>query len=178
MGLGYNVRDRELPDIGVESNGESCFAAIRFLSSYPQLGPDCPGPTPITRRRVHRISGRRLPTSTSNTSSPPGQIWNAFPDTRLLGEGVTWVDCGPRIMDIEKSIRLHGGESTPSPEDYHFEVKYNVYNYDDFILLDRYYTANASLVQRRLRPSTSSRHLEKQGRRPEDVCLREHFWRS
>ena len=30
--------------------------------------------------------------------------------------------------------------------DYHVEVKYNVYNYDDYILLDRYYTANVVWV--------------------------------
>ncbi len=27
-------------------------------------------------------------------------------------------------------------------DDYHIEVKYNRYEYDDFILLDRYYTAD------------------------------------
>ena len=44
-------------------------------------------------------------------------------------------------LDIEKSILFFEGEYTVQ-KDLHFEVKYNVYNYDDFILLDRYYTAN------------------------------------
>lgn len=58
-----------------------------------------------------------------------------------LSSGVTYVDAG-EDLDIEKSILFFEGMYTVM-DDYHLEVKYNIYNYDDFVLLDRYYTANA-----------------------------------
>ena len=44
-------------------------------------------------------------------------------------------------LDIEKSIIFFEGEYV-FLDDWSVDFKYNVYNYDDFILLDRYYTAN------------------------------------
>jgi hypothetical protein len=57
-----------------------------------------------------------------------------------LAAGLTYVDIG-RDLDIEKSIVSLEGVYTML-NDYHLEIKYNAYNYDDYILLDRYYTAN------------------------------------
>ena len=42
---------------------------------------------------------------------------------------------------IEKSIPSFEARYTVL-EDYSVELKYNIYNYDDYILWDRYYTAN------------------------------------
>ena len=58
---------------------------------------------------------------------------------RLAG-GVTYLDIG-KDLDIEKSSVFVEG-SYRVWHDYRVEVQYNVYNYDDYILLDRYYTAN------------------------------------
>ena len=44
-------------------------------------------------------------------------------------------------LDVEKSIVFIEGMYDVM-DDLHLEVKYNVYNYDDYVLLDRYYTAN------------------------------------
>jgi hypothetical protein len=57
-----------------------------------------------------------------------------------LGGGVTYLKV-VRDLDIEKSILFFEGEYTLR-DSYHLELKYNVYNYDDYVLLDRYYTAN------------------------------------
>jgi hypothetical protein len=44
-------------------------------------------------------------------------------------------------LNIEKSMISMDGSYT-FLRNYRIEAKYNVYNYDDYILLDRYYTAN------------------------------------
>ena len=45
------------------------------------------------------------------------------------------------LLDIEKTI-FHAEGSYRIQNKYDLEIRYNAYNYDDFILLDRYYTAN------------------------------------
>ena len=57
-----------------------------------------------------------------------------------LGGGVTYMDIS-RDLDIEKTIVFVEGR-VKLTEGYYLEAKYNAYNYDDYILLDRYYTAN------------------------------------
>ncbi len=46
-----------------------------------------------------------------------------------------------RSQDIEKS-RLNFGAMYTVQEEYHLEVRYNVFNYDNFLLNDSYYTGN------------------------------------
>ncbi len=57
-----------------------------------------------------------------------------------LGGGVTYLDLG-KDMDVEKSIVTFDGKYDLN-KDYFVSVRYNVYNYDDFVLLDRYFTTN------------------------------------
>ena len=133
LGVGYKERSREFCDIGVESEGLTANAFGRY--SYPQWGSvgveytyaldeydnlidefDAESHTVTSRADFERVRGLRL------------------------GGGVTYMDVG-KDLDIEKSILFMEAEYTLR-ENYHFEVKYNVYNYDDYILLDRYYTAN------------------------------------
>ncbi len=57
-----------------------------------------------------------------------------------LSSGVTYLDIG-EDLNIEKSILFFEGMYTVL-DDLHVEVKYNVYNYDDYMILNRYYTAN------------------------------------
>jgi hypothetical protein len=133
LGLGLNVRDREFPDIGVESKGRVLRANAGW--AYPGWG---------------RLSGTYSYTQDEFTDLAAGYDVNShvvtaradlerIKNTRLSG-GVTYLDIG-KDLDIEKSILFVEGEYTVA-KDYHFEVKYNVYNYDDYVLLDRYYTAN------------------------------------
>jgi hypothetical protein len=58
---------------------------------------------------------------------------------RLAG-GATYMKIRENL-DIEKSMAFVEGDYA-LPRGYHLEIKYNVYNYDDYILLSRYYTAN------------------------------------
>jgi hypothetical protein len=61
-----------------------------------------------------------------------------------LGGGVTYMDIRGDLK-IEKSIIFAEGRWTPFAN-YHLEVKYNVFNYDDYVVLNRYYTANVVRV--------------------------------
>jgi hypothetical protein len=64
-------------------------------------------------------------------------------DLKLVG-GVTYMDVG-EDLNIEKSILFFEGMYT-FLDDYHVEVKYNIYNYDDYIVFGKYYTANVVWV--------------------------------
>ena len=57
-----------------------------------------------------------------------------------LGGGITYLDLG-KDLDVEKSILTFDGKYDLS-RDYFVSVRYNVYNYDDYVLLDRYFTTN------------------------------------
>lgn len=61
-------------------------------------------------------------------------------DRLKLGGGLTYLDLG-QDLDVEKSILTFDG-SYDLTRDYFVSVRYNVYNYDDYVLLDRYYTTN------------------------------------
>ncbi len=57
-----------------------------------------------------------------------------------LGGGLTYLDLG-KDLDVEKSILTFDGKYDLS-KDYFVSVRYNVYNYDDYVMLDRYFTTN------------------------------------
>ena len=44
-------------------------------------------------------------------------------------------------LDLDKSI-ISVGATYRFPNGFSADMKYNVYNYDDYVLIDRYYTAN------------------------------------
>ena len=64
-----------------------------------------------------------------------------FPDITIPVIRIATFYTGAGPQDIEKSIVFLEGAYTLS-NDYSIELKYNAFNYDDYILLNRYYTAN------------------------------------
>jgi hypothetical protein len=62
-------------------------------------------------------------------------------DNLVLVGGATYLDIG-QDLNIEKSILFFEGKLTFG-KDFFVEAKYNVYNYDDYLVMNRYYTANA-----------------------------------
>ena len=133
LGAGYKDRDREFSDIGVESKGRS--ANVFGSYSYARWGSVGVEYTYARDEYDNRID--RFDAETQTVTSRAD--FERIKDLRL-GGGVTYMDVG-KDLDIEKSILFMEAEYTLH-EVYHVEVKYNVYNYDDYILLDRYYTAN------------------------------------
>jgi hypothetical protein len=133
VGGGYSKRERELPDIGVEVDGEVASAFGRYeYKGWGSLSADYSYTTDAYKDLAggfdassHIVTGR----------AEFARIRNL----RLAGGG-TYLDIG-KDLDIEKSMFFVEGAYRVL-RDYRLEVRYNMFNYDDYILLNRYYTAN------------------------------------
>ena len=93
-----------------------------------------------TRTRTTSTTTVTAAVSTPKSHIVTGRAYFERIKNLRLGGGVTYLDVG-KDLDIEKSIVFLEAMYTIL-NDYHVEVKYNVYNYDDYLVLDRYYTAN------------------------------------
>lgn len=133
LGASYNDRSREFPVIGVEMEGVriGTFARLTltdwlaFHGDYTYSDDDYDDRVGGFESESHVVNGRAE--------------FTAIDNLRLMA-GAMYLDYG-KDLDIEKSILTFEAQYDLL-EDYFLEVKYNVYNYDDYILLDRYYTAN------------------------------------
>ncbi len=133
VGVSYSERNRKYPVLGVEADGKRYGAWGRY--EQPGIG-TASVDFSYSDDDYTDLTGRFR----ADNSTVCGRVdITAVPNLRLTG-GVTYLDLG-KDLDIEKSILMFEGEYT-FDKDYFVEVKYNVYNYDDYILLDRYYTAN------------------------------------
>jgi len=134
LGGGYTRRERELPDLQVSADGDAANGYARCTyqgwgavsADYRYTADDYQDLAGGFHTRTHLVTAR--------------VECDRIPRLRLAG-GVTYMDVG-EDLDIEKSLVFVEGAYT-MPEGYHLEVRYNAYNYDDYVLLDRYYTANA-----------------------------------
>ena len=133
IGGAYTKRERQLPDIGVSVDGEVTDALARYeLAGWGAVSADY---SHATDRYVDRVAGFDTKSDIVTGRVEIGRIRNL----RLAG-GVTYLDIGGDLS-IEKSIVFAEGAVTLAGR-YHLGVKYDCYNYDDYILVDRYYTAN------------------------------------
>lgn len=134
VGLGLKLRDREFPDIGVEAQGKMLGGHAGY--TYPGWGGLTGTYTYTQDEYTDRAAGYDVTSHVVTARADLERIRNL-----KVGTGVTYLDFREDV-DIEKSIVFLEARYTVL-NDYHFEVKYNAYNYDDYVLLDRYYTANA-----------------------------------
>jgi len=133
LGGSYTKRQRELPDIDVKADGDVATGFGRYeIRSWGSVGVDYSYANDEYRDLAGRFD------SESHFVTARAEL-TRIKNLRLAGGGV-YMDIG-KDLDIEKSsvfvegsYKVRGG--------YGLEVRYNVYNYDDYILLDRYYTAN------------------------------------
>lgn len=137
FGAAFSDRRREFPLIDVSADG-------RIVSAFAHV--DLPGRGSIDADASHaddRYEDALAPFETECRTA--GCRLNLDPTPSLrLSAGLTYLDISGDL-DIEKSIvsiegryRLRAG--------YSLSVKYNTYSYDDFVLLDRYYTADVVWV--------------------------------
>jgi len=133
LGGGYSRRERELPDLGVSVDGEVASGFGRY--DYKGWGAVSADYSFSTDDYTDLAGGFHAESQFVTGRAEFDRIRNL----RLAG-GVTYMDVGGDL-DIVKSIVFLEGVYTML-NDYHIEIKYNAYNYDDYILLDRYYTAN------------------------------------
>jgi hypothetical protein len=133
VGASWAQRERDLPDVDVKIDGETVGAFGRYaLDGWGALSGD------------YRFSDDdyddRAGTFATESHIVTGRVeLDRIPGLRLAS-GVTYMDIG-EDLDIEKSMVFVEGAYTVL-EDYRLEVSYNAYNYDDYIVVDRYYTAN------------------------------------
>jgi hypothetical protein len=133
LGGTFAKRERELPDLGVTADGNVSSAFGRYdVKGWGALAADCS----FTADDYTDLAGSFHTESQFATGRAE---FARIKDLRLAG-GVTYMNVGGDL-DIEKSIVFIEGAYTLA-NDYSLELKYNAYNYDDYILLDRYYTAN------------------------------------
>jgi len=133
IGGGYARREREFPDIDVEAEGEAA-------DGFARLAVKGWGSVSAEYNWAEDSYDDRLAGYDARSDIVTGRVdIERIPNLRV-GGGVTYLDIG-EDLDIEKSMVFVEGAYTLQDR-YRIEVKYNVYNYDDYILLDRYYTAN------------------------------------
>ena len=133
LGVSYVDRMRDFPVIRVRATGQRYSIFGRY--DEPGLGAVSVDYSYSDEEYIDRVAGFE-----ADNHTVTGRVdFNAVDDL-VLSAGVTYLDIG-RDLDIEKSILMLEGRYTLR-KDYFVELKYNVYNYDDYVLLDRYYTAN------------------------------------
>jgi len=133
----YTRRERELPDIGVSVNGSVSGAFVRY--EIPKWGALSADYSHTLDEYVDRLAGFDAQSDVVTGRVEIGR----FRNLRLAGGG-TYLDIG-KDLDIEKSLVFVEGD-LKFAQRLHLGVKYNCFNYDDYILLDRYYTANVVRV--------------------------------
>jgi hypothetical protein len=133
LGVGFHDRRRDFPLIDVKATGQRWHAFARLHEAgYGAVSADY---SYSDDEYIDRVGGFRASNHTVTARVDIDYFRKLF-----LAAGVTWLDVG-QDLDIEKSILMFEGRYDLL-DDYFVEVKYNVYNYDDYVLVDRYYTAN------------------------------------
>lgn len=126
-------RERELPDLGVTADGDAAGAFGRCeVEGWGAVSADYSFSSDDYRDRAGAFH--------TDSDFLTGRVeFERVPGLRLAG-GVTWMDIGGDL-DIEKSVVSLEGAWTLAGA-YVLELEFNAFNYDDYVLLDRYYTAN------------------------------------
>jgi hypothetical protein len=133
VGGWYSRRERELTDIGVKVDGDVASASGRYdREGWGSLATDYT----YSLDKYTDLTGRFEALSHIVTArADVSRIRNL-----TLAGGLTYLDIR-RDLKIEKWVVFAEG-SFRLLRDYHVELKYNAYNYDDYVLITRYYTAN------------------------------------
>jgi hypothetical protein len=133
LGAEYARREREFPDIEVRAEGEVAGAFGRYeRRGWGSLSGDYRYSTDEFDDLAGGFSAR------SHVVTGRVEL-DRIKNLRLAG-GLAYLDIAGDV-DVEKGLFFAEGIYTVRGN-YHFEVRYNGYSYDDLVVLDRYYTAN------------------------------------
>lgn len=133
----YTRREREYPDLDVTMNGSVAGVQVRY--DLPKWGALSADYSHGIDEYVDLVAGFETETDVVTARAEVSRIRNL-----TVAGGFTYLDIG-RDLDIEKSL-VFVESSLRLGGRYHLGAKYNCFNYDDYILLDRYYTANVVRV--------------------------------
>ncbi len=137
LGGAYADRVRHFPLIDVRSSGRSVSAFGRVdVAAWGAFGFDYT----YSRDKYDDLVG----SFNASSNIVTGRVDISRVKDLTLSAAVSYLDIG-KDLNIEKSILSFEGRYNLL-SNYHVSVKYNVYNYDDYILVDRYYTANVVWV--------------------------------
>lgn len=133
LGVSFADRQREYPMIDVKVVGQRYGAFGRLAQAGK--GAIQVDYTYSDDDYQDRVAGFR-----ADNSAVSGRLDIESIENLRLSAGVTYLNVG-KDLDIEKSILTFSGQYD-FLDKYFVEAKYNVYNSDDFVLVDQYYTAN------------------------------------
>jgi hypothetical protein len=139
LGGRFSDRERSYPDLGLKTWGSAAtaYAAWRKPTSYRFVSlTEVGGEYTYTDEEYRNLWGSQHVVSNAVT----GRLgFTLFEDLDLTGS-VTYLELD-KDLDMDKSI-VSVGAAYRFRERFLADVKYNVYNYDDYLLIDRFYTAN------------------------------------
>jgi len=139
VGARYSNREREYPDLGTKSEGIAATAyagwnklATGDLIAVTEVGVEYTyGDEEYTNLwGVQRIASNAV----------TGRVGLTVWENLDLTGSFTYLSM-EEDLDLDKSI-VSVGAAYRFPRGILADVKYNVYNYDDYLLIDRFYTAN------------------------------------
>ena len=133
LGGKISYRQRDFTTIGVKAEG--VFYNVYGSYEYPDWGSLLGDYTYSDDDYVDLAAGFKV---ASHITTGRLQL-DRIKDLRII-TGITFLSIG-KDLDIEKSVFFIEGKYI-FVDDYFVEVKYNAYNYDDFVVLNRYYSAN------------------------------------
>lgn len=133
VGGGYQQRDRDYPALDVTATGKRTHGFARAaLAGWGTASVEYA----YSDDEYVDLAGAFR----ADNSSVTARVDLTGVEHLRLGGGLTYLDLG-KDLDVEKSILTFDG-AYDLTKDYFVSVRYNVYNYDDFVLLDRYFTTN------------------------------------
>lgn len=130
IGGHYVNGEREFPDIGTKSTGQRTDGYLSYT---------LPGWITLYGDYSYNLEEHKDRVGTFDTDSQiltSRLTFDRVKDLMLAG-GVRYVRVG-KDLDIRKYILSFEGEYTIA-DVYHLELKYNVYDYDDYLIQNRYY---------------------------------------
>jgi hypothetical protein len=141
VGASFKSRERELNDISARAEGQIIGVYGRWKYDYDSSLGDLE--TKIWANYNYaddEYTNRTGEGYNAESNFVTGKIGVEWERKLDLGAGVTYMEI-KKDLDIEKSTLFFWAGYT-FVERWEVRAKYNVYNYDDFILTDRFYTAN------------------------------------
>lgn len=133
-------RVRKMPDIGAQADGLAATAYARYTYEYFGESGVIASTASVDYQYADDEYDNTVGIYHVDSRFVTGSVEVDFHEMVSAVASVHYVDIG-QDLDIHKSILSFEVDYT-FRKDFDAKVKYNVYNYDDYFVADRYYTAN------------------------------------
>lgn len=141
VGGSYAQRTRDLNDLSAKIEGQTAGVYARYYYEYfGDIGVIETNISLNYQYAADDYDNRGVSTYRTRSHFITAKVDGEWEEKLDAGIGVTYMDIG-QDLDIEKSV-LSFWAGYEFLDRWEVKAKYNVYNYDDFILTNRFYTAN------------------------------------